>query len=97
MLRNLEITKSEYLSILKNRGKYISPSISFDKLLKKSKYLKKRDLKHFLSIRGIEIDDDDSLKNIINALLKNVHKKKQANVINELYRYHHKQKLKNLN
>ena len=96
MLRNLEITKSEYLSILKNRGKYISPSISFDKLLKKSKYLKKRDLKHLLSVRGIEIDDDDSLKNIINALLKNVHKKKQANVINELYRYHHKQKLKNL-
>ena len=96
MLRNLEITKSEYLSILKNRGKYISPSISFDKLLKKSKYLKKRDLKHFLSIRSIEIDDDDSLKNIINALLKNVHTKKQANVINELYRYHHKQKLKNL-
>ena len=35
MLRNLEITKSEYLSILKNRAKYISPSISFDKLLKK--------------------------------------------------------------
>ena len=95
MLRNLEITKSEYLSILKNRGKYISPSISFDKLLKKSKYLNKRDLKHFLSIRGIEIDDNDSLKDIINALLKNVHRKKQANVINELYRYHRKQKLKN--
>ena len=95
MLRNLEITKSEYLSILKNRGKYISPSISFDKLLKKGKYLKKRDLKHFLSIRGIEIDDNDSLKDIINALLKNVQRKKQANVINELYRYHRKQKLKN--
>ena len=56
MLRNLEITKSEYLSILKNRGKYISPSISFDKLLKESKYLKKRHLKHLLSVRGIEIE-----------------------------------------
>ena len=31
----------------------------------------------------------------MNALLKNIHKKKQADVINELYRYHHKQKLKN--
>ena len=46
MLRNLDSTKSEYLSILRNRGKYISPSISFDKLLKKVKYLKKRDLKY---------------------------------------------------
>ena len=44
----------------------------------------------------MDINNDDSVKNIINALLKNIHKKKQADVINELYRYHHKQKLKNL-
>ena len=95
MLRNLEITKSEYLSILRNRGKSVSPSISYDKLLKKLKYLKKRDLIHLLTIRGIVIDEY-SLDSIIDALLKNIHKKNQANIINELYRYHHKQKLKNL-
>ena len=96
MLKNLEKTKTEYLSILRNRDKSVTPSILFDNLLQKVKYLKKRDLKQLLSIRGIDINDDDSVKNIINALLKNIHKKKQADVINELYRYHHKQKLKNL-
>ena len=96
MLKNLEKTKTEYLSILRNRDKSVTPSILFDNLLQKVKYLKKRDLKHLLSIRGIDINNDDSVKNIINALLKNIHKKKQADVINELYRYHHKQKLKNL-
>ena len=35
MLNDLEITKSEYLSILGNKGKSVSPSISYDKLLKK--------------------------------------------------------------
>ena len=96
MLKNLEKTKTEYLSILRNRDKSVTPSILFDNLLQKVKYLKKRDLKHLLSIRSININNDDSVKNIINALLKNIHKKKQADVINELYRYHHKQKLKNL-
>ena len=96
MLKNLEKTKTEYLSILRNRDKSVTPSILFDNLLQKVKYLKIRDLKHLLSIRGIDINNDDSVKNIINALLKNIHKKKQADVINELYRYHHKQKLKNL-
>ena len=94
MLRNLEITKSEYLSILRNSGKYVSPSISYDKLLKKVKFLKKRDLIHLLTIGGIVIGEY-SLDSIIDALLKNIHKKKQANIINELYKYHHKQKLKN--
>ena len=95
MVRNLEITKSEYLSILRNRGKSVSPHIAQDKLIKKVKYLKKRDLIHLLTIRGIVIDEY-SLDSIIDALLKNIHKKNQANIINELYRYHHKQKLKNL-
>ena len=96
MLKNLEKTKTEYLSILRNRDKSVTPSILFDNLLQKVKYLKIRDLKHLLSIRGMDINNDDSVKNIINALLKKIHKKKQADVINELYRYHHKQKLKNL-
>ena len=63
----------------------------------KVKYLTKKDLKHLLTIRNINIDDDDgSVDNIINALLKDIHKKKQAKVIDEIYRYHHKQKLNNL-
>ena len=96
MLTYLEISKAEYASILRNRGKSVSPSISFDKLLQKVKYLTKKDLKHLLTIRNIDIDDDDSVDNIINALLKDIHKKKQAKVIDEIYRYHHKQKLNNL-
>ena len=95
MLRNLEITKSEYLSILRNRGKSASPHISYNRLLKKVKYLKKRDLIHLLTIRGIVIDEY-SLDNIIDVLFKDIHKKKQTNVVDDIYRYHHKQKLKNI-
>ena len=95
MLRNLEITKLEYLSILRNRGKSASPHISYNRLLKKVKYLKKRDLIHLLTIRGIVIDEY-SLDNIIDVLFKDIHKKKQANVVDDIHRYHHKKKLKNI-
>ena len=95
MLKDLEITTSEYLDILRNWGKSVSPSISYDKLLKKVKYLKKRDLIHLLTIRGIVLNDL-SLNNIIDALFKDIHKKKQANVVEDIHRYHHKEKLKNL-
>ena len=95
MLKDLEITKSEYLSMLRNRGKSVWPSISNDKLLKKVKYLKKSDLIHLLTIRGIVLNEY-SLDNIIDALFKDIHKKKQANVVEDVYRHHHKQKLKNL-
>ena len=95
MLKDLEITKSEYLSILRNRGKSVWPSISNDKLLKKVKYLKKSDLIHLLTIRGIVLNEY-SLDNIIDAIFKDIHKKKQANVVEDVYRHHHKQKLKNL-
>ena len=93
MIKNLEITKSEYLSILRNRGTSLSPSTSIDKILQKIKYLKKPDLIHLLTIRGI-VTDEYSLDSIIDALLKNVHERKQSKVIDELYRYHHNQKLK---
>ena len=95
MLKDLEITKSEYLSMLRNRGKSVWPSISNDKLLKKVKYLKKSDLIHLLTIRGIVLNEY-SLDNIIDAIFKDIHKKKQANVVEDVYRHHHKQKLKNL-
>ena len=70
----LKITNEEYLSILRNRSKSISPSISLNRLLQKVKYLKKKDLKHLATIRNITIDDDDSADNIISALLKDIHK-----------------------
>ena len=92
MLTRLKITKEEYLSILRNRGKSISSSISLDKLLQKVKYLKKKDLKHLATIRNITIDDDDLADNIISALLKDIHKKKQVKVIDDIYRYHQKKK-----
>ena len=95
MLKDLEITKSGYLSILRNRGKSVWPSISNDKLLKKVKYLNKSDLIHLLTIRGIVLNEY-SLDNIIDALFKDIHKKKQANVVEDVYRHYHKQKLKNL-
>ena len=95
MLKDLEITKSEYLSTRRNSGKSVWPSISNDKLLKKVKYLKKSDLIHLLTIRGIVLNEY-SLDNIIDAIFKDIHKKKQANVVEDVYRHHHKQKLKNL-
>ena len=96
MLNDLEITKSENCSILGNRSKSVSTSISFDKLLKKVKYLKKRDLKHLLNIRNITVSGNDSIENIFDALFKDIHKKNQANVVDDIYIYHHKQKLNNL-
>ena len=72
----LQITKKEYMDILKNRGKMVSPSISKDKLLKKVNYLRKKYLKHLLTIRNIDINDDDSIENIINALFKDIKRNK---------------------
>ena len=91
-----EISKNEYVNILKNRGKTVSSSISMNKLLKKVKYLTKKDLKHLLTIRNIDINNDNLTENIINTLSKDIHEKKQAKVITDLFTYHHKQKINNL-
>ena len=61
MTEDLEITKSEYIDILKKRGKHISSEIDDDTLLKKVKYLKKRDLVHLATIKGL-IFNESSLK-----------------------------------
>ena len=117
MLKDLEIIKSEYLSILRvfkytdeswegrntclrisiqrNRDKSVSSSISYDKLLRKVRYLTKRDLIHLQTISDIVIDDY-SIDNIVDVLFKNAHKKKRADVVEDIYRYHHKQKFKKL-
>ena len=48
MLKDLEISKPEYLDILRNRGKPVSPSISY-KLLKKVKIFKETRLNSFVN------------------------------------------------
>ena len=58
----LQITKKEDIDILKNRGETVSPSISKDKFLKKFNYLRKKDLKHLLTIRIIDINDYGSIE-----------------------------------
>ena len=95
MLNDLKITESEYIDILKNRGKTVSPSISYDKLLKKVKYLKKRDLIRLLTIRGI-VSNVTSVDSIIDALFKDIPKKKHGDLIKYIYRHHNKQWFKNL-
>ena len=95
MSTNLEITRSEYIDILKNREKKISSKINDDTLLKRVKYLKKRDLIHLATIRDL-VFDESSLENVLNVLFKDVHKKKNVNLLYDLHKYHHKIKSKNL-
>ena len=85
MLDELEITRLEYIDILKNRGKNVSPTISYDTLLKKVKYIKLRDLICLSSIRSV-ISNNLSLEIILDALFKDFHKKKLKNLKDELYR-----------
>ena len=77
MIDELKITKSEYIKILKNRGKYVSSKIDADALLRRVKYLKKRHLSNLASIRGL-VFDDSNIESILYALFNNIHKKKQT-------------------
>ena len=86
MSEDLEITKSEYIDILKNRGKQVSSEINDDTLLKKVKYLKKWDLVHLATIRGL-VFNKLSLDNILYVLFKDVHKKKhRCSLKDKIYR-----------
>ena len=87
----LDITKSEYLDILKNKGKRVSSKIDDDALLKRVNYLGKRDLIHLATIRVL-VFDEPSLENILDALFKDVHKKKHTKVIDDLHKNYHKKK-----
>ena len=82
----LNIRRSEYIKTLKNRGKHVS-KIADDALLKKIKYLKKRDLSHLASIRGL-VFDDSNLESILYTLFNNIHKKKQNKLLNDLDNYY---------
>ena len=91
MTEDLEITKAEYINILRNTGKHVSSEIDDDALLKKVKYLKKRDLIHLPTITGL-VFNESSLESILDALFKDIHKKKQIKLIDDLHKYQHKKK-----
>ena len=87
MLNELGITRLEYIDILRNRGEQVSSEISDDSLPRKVKYLKKRDLIHLATIRGLVLNETN-LKNILDALFKDkyIYKKNLINLKAELYR-----------
>ena len=85
----LYITKSEYIDTLKNKRKHVSSKIDDDALLKRVKYLKKRDLIHLATIRGL-VFDESSLESILDALFKDIHKKNQTKLIDDLHKHYHK-------
>ena len=85
----LDITKSEYIDTLKNKRKHVSSKIDDDALLKRVKYLKKRDLIHLATIRGL-VFDESSLESILDALFKDIHKKNQTKLIDDLHKHYHK-------
>ena len=89
MSDNLEITKSEFIDILKNRGKHVSSEIDDDTLLKKVKYLKKQNLVHLATIREL-IFNESSLNNILYVLFENLHKMKQIKLNGDLHIHFHK-------
>ena len=73
MTEDLEITKAEYINILRNRGNHVSSEIDDDALLKKVKYLKKRDVIHLATIRGL-VFNKSSLESMLDDLFKDIHK-----------------------
>ena len=87
----LKISKSEFIEILRNRGKQVSSGIDDDTLLKKVKYLKKRDLIYLATIRSL-VFDKTSFESILDVLFKDSHKKNQSKLIDDLHKRHHKKK-----
>ena len=83
----LNIRGSEYIKILKNRGKQVSSKTADHELLKKIKYFKKRDLSHSATIRGL-VFDDSNIESILYALFNNIHKKKQNKWFDDLDNYY---------
>ena len=87
-MKGLDITKSGYIKILKNRGKSIKRSPSKHEILKSINNLTKEDLTYLLKFRSIKInvDDDDLIKTIVNALAKDAHTKKLVTVHQQLHK-----------
>ena len=72
-MKDLDITKTEHVKILKNRGNSIKRSGSKHEISKLITNLTKKDLSYLSKLRHIKIDDDDSTKSIANALAKDNH------------------------
>ena len=79
-MKNLGITKSEYIKILNSRGISIKRSTSKHEILKLINNLTKKDFSYLLKLRNIKINDDVPSKSIVNALSKDTHKKKLVTV-----------------
>ena len=95
MAEDLQISKSEFIEIFKNRGKHELSEIDDDTLLEKVGYLKKQDLIHLATIRGL-VFNETSLDNILHVPFKDVHKKNQIKLIDDLDKYHQKHNSKNI-
>ena len=91
MLDELKITKLEYIDIWKNRGKKVITELDEDAVLEKVKYLKKRDLIRLATIKGLVLNET-SLENILDVILRDIHKNKFKNLKDELYRNIQKRK-----
>ena len=85
-MKDLDITKTEYVKILKNRGKSIKRSASKHEILNLIDNLTKKDLSYLSKLRNIKINDDASTKTIINALAKVTHKKKLVVIHQQLHK-----------
>ena len=71
-IESLNTKRNEYINILRNRGKSVSPRNSDENLYNKVEYLKKRDLRHLANLRNIHTTDNNTANNIINALQNRV-------------------------
>ena len=58
-MKDLDIIKTEYVKILKNRGNSIKRSASKHEISKLINNLTKKDLSYLSKLRHIKIDDDD--------------------------------------
>ena len=85
-MKYLNITKKEYVKILKNRGKSIKRSTSSHEILKLIDTLDKKDVKYLSKFRNIQINDDDSIETLINKIAKDTHKKKFVTLQQELHK-----------
>ena len=79
-LKHLKITSEDYINILKNRGITVPSNISIDKLLKKVKYLKRRDFRYIADTRGIPTTNNMSSDDLQTAIYTHFHKKKQDTI-----------------
>ena len=70
---HLGITKSEYITILRNRNIRVSDNISMDNLLKSVKYLRKKDFRYIADARNVYKTDEMSNNDIIKAISTDYH------------------------